>query len=118
MTSELLLLIKHTKNFSIKNFGAPKTPPPKILYVWACSCVFKRKEAPKHKEFTGVRGPLRGGGSRRGVSGKIPYVYAFFRGLTSELLLRWLQSRRSRDGLDDIRRLRQGVRNADKFIWS
>ena len=27
--------IKHTKNFSIKNFGPPKAPPPpEILYVW------------------------------------------------------------------------------------
>ena len=48
--------------------------------------VFEEKGGPKHKDFTGVRGPF-GGGSRRGVSGKILYAYAFFRGLTLEATL-------------------------------
>ena len=72
--------IKHTKNFSIKNFGAPKTPPSEILYVWAFPCVLKGKETPNIKNLKGSWGPLAGG-SRRGVSGKILYVYAFFQGL-------------------------------------
>ena len=42
---------------------------------------FEGKEGPKHREFSGVRGPWTGG-SRRGVSGEMFYVYAFFRGLS------------------------------------
>ena len=59
--------IKHTKNFSIKRFGSPK-PPPKILYVWAFSCVLKRKEAPNIKNLRG-KGSLEMG-SRRGFLAK------------------------------------------------
>ena len=69
---------KHTKNFSIKNFGAPKTPPPLKFFMFGFFLCFEGKGGPKHKEFTGVRGPLGGGGSRKGVSGEILYVYAFF----------------------------------------
>ena len=53
--------IKHTKNFSIKNFGAPKTPPLEILYVWAFSCVLKGKEAPNIKNLQGSWALLGGG---------------------------------------------------------
>ena len=53
--------IKHTKNFSIKNFGAPKTPPLEIFYVWVFSCVLKRKEAPNIKNLRGSGVPWRGG---------------------------------------------------------
>ena len=42
----------------------------------------------------GSGGPL-GGGSRRGVSGEIVYVYAFFRGLTLSQCLRRASSNRS-----------------------
>ena len=74
--------IKHIKNFSIKNFGPPEAPPPQnFLYVWAFSCILKGKEPPNIKNLRG-QGSLLGGGSRRGISGKILYVYAFFRGLT------------------------------------
>ena len=46
----------------MKNFGAPRTPPPpKILYVWAFSCVFKRKEAPNIKNLWGSGVPCGGG---------------------------------------------------------
>ena len=67
---------QHIKNFSIKTFG-PQDPPKKILYVWAFSCILKRQEAPNIKNLRG-QGSLGGGGSRRGVSGEILYVYAFF----------------------------------------
>ena len=64
--------IKHIKNVGIKNFGPPKTPPPKKK---KCLCLgfflyFEGKGAPKHKEFTGSGVPFRGGGSRRGISGQ------------------------------------------------
>ena len=65
--------IKHIKNFSIKNFGPPKTP--QILYVWVFSCILKGKEPPNIKNLRG-QGSLLGGGSRRGISGKILYVSA------------------------------------------
>ena len=74
--------IKHTRNFSIKNFGALRPPPPpKFLCLGFFLCFEEEKGGPKHKEIVGVGGPL-GGGSRRGGSGKILYVYAFFRGLS------------------------------------
>ena len=73
--------VRHTKNFSINNFGVPKAPPlapPNSLCLGCFPCFGEKGD----KEFTGVGGPLGGGGgSRRGVSGKILYVYAFFRGL-------------------------------------
>ena len=74
--------MKHIKKFSIKNFGPPKTPPPqkKKLFMFGLFPAFEGKGGPKHKEFMESAVPWRGG-SRRGVSGKIVYVYAFFRGL-------------------------------------
>ena len=44
----------------------------------------KGKEAPNIKSSR-RQGSLGGGGSRRGVSGEIVYVYAFFRGLSNEI---------------------------------
>ena len=72
--------IKHTKKFSIKNFGTPKTAHLNSLCLGFFLC-FEEKGGPKHKEFTGVRGPL-GGGLGGGVSGNILYVYAFSRGFS------------------------------------
>ena len=74
--------IKHINNFSIKNFGPLRPPPPKkktILYVWAFFLYFEGKEAPNIKNLRG-QGSLRRGRSRRGVSGEILYVYALFFG--------------------------------------
>ena len=72
--------IKHMKNFSINNFGPPKTPPPKNCLCLGFFLHFEGEGGPKHKEFTGSGVPWRGG-SGRGFSGEIAYVYAFFRGL-------------------------------------
>ena len=70
--------IKHIKNFSIKNFGSPKTPPQKKKkFMFGFFLYFEGKGGPKHKEFMGLGVPWRGGGSGRGVSGEIVYVYAF-----------------------------------------
>ena len=71
--------IKHIKNFSMKNFGPRRTPPQNCLCL-GFSCILKGEEAPNIKNLWG-QGYLGGGGFRRGVSGKIVYVYAFFRGL-------------------------------------
>ena len=49
--------IKHTKNFSIKNFGAPKPPPRRNSLCLGFSLCFEGKEGPKHKEFEGVMAP-------------------------------------------------------------
>ena len=54
---------KHAKKFSIKNFGAPKTPPLEILHVGLFP-VFRRE-----KSYT-----------KGGVSAQILYVYAPFFG--------------------------------------
>ena len=43
------------------------------------SCVLKGKEAPNIKNLQGSGGAFEGG-SRRGVSGEVLYVYAFFSG--------------------------------------
>ena len=75
--------IKHTKNFSIKNFGAPKTPPPLKFFMFGLFPVFwfnEEKGGPKHKEFTGVRGPF-GGGSGRGGFCPNSLCLCLFRGL-------------------------------------
>ena len=74
--------IKHTKNSSIKNFGAPKKnppPPAEILFVWDFSCILKGKEAPNIKNL-GLRDPWKGG-SGRDVLGEVLYVSAIFGGL-------------------------------------
>ena len=60
---------KHAKKFSIKNFGAHKPPPPQNSSCRPFSCS-------KHKDLRG-QGSLEGG-SGRGVSAQILYVYAFF----------------------------------------
>ena len=63
---------KHVKKFSIKNFWAPKTPPPRNS-LRPFSCILKGKEVPNIKNLRG-RGSLWGGG----VSAQILYVYALF----------------------------------------
>ena len=57
--------IKHVQSFNIKNFGAPETSPPQILYVWPFSCILKGKGGPEHEDLRGQT-PLEGWGSRRG----------------------------------------------------
>ena len=70
--------IKHIKNFSIKNFGPPMTPPPPKFFMLGF-LYFEGKGGPKHKEFTGS-GVLRGGGSRRGFPAKfLMFIMPFFR---------------------------------------
>ena len=75
----LQVQIKHAKNFSRKHFGARKPPAPKFFTLAFC-LYFDGKRGPKHKEFCGVRSLLEGG-SGRGVSGEILFVYALSRGL-------------------------------------
>ena len=43
----------HTKKSSMKNFGAPKTLPLKILYVGLFPWYSEGKRGPKHKDFAG-----------------------------------------------------------------
>ena len=48
--------IKHTRNFSINNFGAPKLPPPAdILYVWPLSCNLRGEDSESPISATKVR---------------------------------------------------------------
>ena len=68
---------KHAKKFSIKNFGAPKTPPLEILYV-GLLLVFKGKRGLKHKEFAGSGVPLGGGLGGGGVLPKFFLFMPFF----------------------------------------
>ena len=56
---------KHVKNFGIKNFGAPKTPPTRNSLCKPFSCVLKGKKTPNIKNLRG-QGSLEGGGSGRG----------------------------------------------------
>ena len=53
--------IKHIKNFSIKNFGPPKTPPQNSLCL-GFSCILKGKEPPNIKNLRGQGVPFGGGG--------------------------------------------------------
>ena len=54
--------IKHINNFSIKNFGPPKTPPQKKeMFMFGLFLYFEGKGGPKHKEFLGSGVPWRGG---------------------------------------------------------
>ena len=65
--------IKHTKNFSIKNFAAPKTPPSKF-FMFGLFPLFEGKRGPQTEWISKGQGSL--GGSGRWVSGEILYVYA------------------------------------------
>ena len=69
--------IKHTKNFSIKNFG-PKNPPSEFLYVWAFPCVLKGKEAPNIKNLKGSWAFWGGGGLGGGFLAKFFMFMPFF----------------------------------------
>ena len=72
--------IKHIKNFSIKDFGPPMTPPPEILYVWAFSCILKGKEAPNIKNLRGPGSLERGGGLGGGCPAKFFMCLCLFSG--------------------------------------
>ena len=63
---ERVLKINHTKNFSMKKSGPPKTPPLPIMYS-------EGKVGPKHKEFFAVRGPLE-----EGLGGGFPAKFFMF----------------------------------------
>ena len=68
---------EHAKKFSIKNLGAPQdSPPPRNSLRGPSSSIPKGKEAPNIKNSRG-QGSLQGG-SGRGVSAQILYVYALF----------------------------------------
>ena len=78
-----VVLLKHIKNFSIKNFGPPERPPPspKNLYVWAFFLCFEEKGGPKDKEFTGSWVFWKGGGVGGGFLAKFfIFMHAFVRG--------------------------------------
>ena len=71
--------VKHAKSFSIRNFGAPKAPPK--FFMFGLFPVFWGKRRPQRKRIEGLGVPWTGGGSGRGVSGEIFYVYPLFQGL-------------------------------------
>ena len=66
---------KHAKKLSLKKFGAPHPPPPKFFMF----SLFRGEKRPQTERICGVRGLLEGG-SGRGVSGEMFFVYALFPG--------------------------------------
>ena len=88
---------KHAKKFSIKNFGAPKTTPPRNPLCRPFSCMLKGKEAPNTKNLRGQMS-FWGGGSGRG--GFLPKFYLFMPLLVPEDSL--MKVLRHDDGAMDV----------------
>ena len=83
--------IKKTRIISAFRVLGPLRPTPlRNFFCLGFSCIYREKR-PQKKTTCGVR--AFGEGSWRGVSGEIPYVYAFFRGLIFFCLWTWWEMR-------------------------